>query len=74
MLFFFLCLFDTFEKESDDEFYRFVFRDSHLVGAILLGDAKLATKVKKAVECKSDFSSLLAKHPTAEDVLGFLIE
>ncbi len=66
--------YETFEKESDDEFCRFVFRDSHLVGAILLGDAKLATKVKKAVESKRDFSSLLAKHPTAEDVLGFLAE
>ncbi|MBA7666448.1 hypothetical protein ES703_74529 [subsurface metagenome] len=48
--------YDTFEKESDNEFCRFVFRDSHLVGAILIGDAKLATKVKKAVESKCDFS------------------
>ncbi len=66
--------YDTFEKETDDEFCRFVFRDSHLVGAILLGDAKLATNVKKAVESKWDFSSLLLKHPEAEDVLGFLSE
>jgi len=66
--------YDTFEKETDSEFYRFIFHDSHLVGAILLGDAKLATKVKKAVESKRDFSSLLAKHPTAEVVLGFLAE
>jgi nitrite reductase (NADH) large subunit len=66
--------YETFEKEADSEFYRFVFRDSHLVGAILLGDAKLATQVKKAVEGKCDFSGLLTKHPTAEDVLGFLAE
>ena len=66
--------YETFEKEADSKFYRFVFRDSHLVGAILLGDAKLATKVKKALERKCDFSSLLAKHPSAEDVLGFLTE
>jgi hypothetical protein len=45
-----------------------------VVGAILLGNAKLATQVKKAVEGRCDFSGLLAKHPTAEDVLGFLIE
>ena len=66
--------YDTFEKESDDEFCRFVFRDSHLVGAILLGDAKLATNVKKAVENKRDFSGLLAKHPTVDDVCEFLID
>ena len=66
--------YETFEKEAGSEFFRFVFRDSHLVGAILLGDAKLATQVKKAVEGKCGFSGLLAKHPTAEDVLGFLAE
>ncbi|MGD8501559.1 MAG: hypothetical protein PVJ86_12980, partial [Phycisphaerales bacterium] len=59
---------------TDGRFFRFVFRDSHLVGAILLGDARHVTSVKKAVESKFDFSGLLAKHPTAEDVLGFLIE
>ena len=66
--------YDTFEQESDVGFCRFVFRDSHLVGAILLGDAKLATKVKKAVESNRDFSGLLAKHPKAEDILAFLTE
>jgi len=62
------------EKDADGEFFEFVFRDSHLAGAILLGDAKLATKVKKAVESKCDFSGLLAKHPDAGDVLEFLAE
>jgi NAD(P)H-nitrite reductase large subunit len=66
--------YETFEKESDNEFCRFVFRDSNLVGAILLGDAKLATNVKKAVENKRDFSGLLAKHPAAENVLEFLTQ
>jgi nitrite reductase (NADH) large subunit len=66
--------YQTIDKETDGRFFRFVFRDSHLVGAILLGDARHVTSVKKAVESKFDFSGLLAKHPTAEDVLGFLIE
>jgi len=66
--------YDTFEKEGDNKYYRFVFHDSHLVGGILLGDAKLATKVKKAVENKRDFSGLLAKHPATEDILEFLTE
>ncbi len=66
--------YDTIEKQIDEQFFRFVFRDSHLVGAILLGDAKLATQVKKAVEGKNDFSDLLTKHPDADDVLDFLAE
>jgi nitrite reductase (NADH) large subunit len=66
--------YDTIEKEIDEQYFRFVYRDSHLVGAILLGDAKLATQVKKAVEGKHDFSDLLAKHPAAGDVLDFLVE
>ena len=66
--------YDTFEKEYDNKYCRFLFRDSHLVGAILLGDAKLATKVKKAVENKRDFSGLLAKHPSVENIIEFLTE
>lgn len=66
--------YETIDKETDEQYFRFVFRDSHLVGAILLGDAKLAIPLKKAVEGKHDFSGLLAKHPTAGDVLAFLEE
>jgi len=66
--------YEIIEKEIEGKFFEFVFRDSHLVGAILLGDAGLAAGVKKAVESKLDFSSLLAKHPSAGDVLEFLVE
>jgi len=66
--------FDTVEKQEDDHYFRFVFHDSHLVGAILLVDVKLAAQVKKAVEGRHDFSGLLAKHPSAGDVLDFLAE
>jgi nitrite reductase (NADH) large subunit len=64
--------YETIDKEDDGHFFRFVFRDSHLVGSILLGDAKLATQAKKAIETKRDFSGLLAKHPAADDVMSFL--
>jgi len=64
--------YDVIDKEADGHYFRFVFHDSHLAGAILLGDAKLATQVKKAVEGKHDFSALLAKHPDADDVLDFV--
>ena len=66
--------YDAIEKQADGQYFRFVFHDSHLVGAILLGDAKLATQVKKAVEGKHDFSGLLAKRPAAGDVLDLLCE
>lgn len=66
--------YEIIEKEVESKFFEFVFRDSHLVGAILLGDAGLAAGVKKAVESKMDFSGLLAKHPSASEVLEFLAE
>jgi len=66
--------YDTIEKQADEQYFRFVFHDSHLVGAILLGDAKLATQVKKTIEGKHDFSGLLTKRPAAGDVLDFLAE
>jgi len=64
--------YEAIERQADEQYFRFVFRDGHLAGAILLGDAKLATQVKKAVEGKHDFSGLLAKHPDVGDVLDFL--
>jgi len=66
--------YDTIEKQADEQYFRFVFHDSHLVGSILLGDAKLATQVKKAIEGKHDFLGLLTKRPAAGDVLDFLAE
>ena len=66
--------YDTIEKQADEQYFRFVFHDSHLVGAILLGDAKLATQVKKTIEGKHDFSGFLTKRPAAGDVLDFLAE
>ena len=66
--------YETIDKEASGQFFSFVFRDSHMVGAILLGDAKLATPAKKAVESTCDFSDLLARHPTAEEVLEYLAE
>jgi nitrite reductase (NADH) large subunit len=64
--------YDTVDQEKDDKFYRFVFRDSHLVGAILLGDTKLATGIKKSIEGKKDFSSILRKRPATEEIAHFI--
>ena len=66
--------YEVIDQEKDEKYFRFVFRDSRLVGAILLGDANLATAVKKAVERKLDFSNLLQRRPRADDVMKDLVE
>ncbi len=60
------------ERETDAAYQRFVFHDSFLVGAILLGDTALIARVKQAVEKREDFSDVLARRPSAEDVLARL--
>lgn len=47
---------------------RFVFRDGCMVGAVLLGDTSLSGGIKKAVESRKEFSGLLRKKPTVEEV------
>ena len=42
--------FRVIDEESDGRYFRFVFRDHRLVGAVLLGDAALTAAVTKAVE------------------------
>ena len=64
--------FRTFDHEADGFYFRFVFRDNRLVGAVLLGDTKLTAKVKKAVESGVDFSKLLTRCPTAPEVIEVL--
>ena len=66
--------FEVIEQESDGRYFQFIFRDTHLVGAILLGDTELTAPVKKAVESRTDFSGLLRKRATAADVLDRLRE
>jgi len=66
--------YETLDRADDSSYFRFIFRDSHLVGAILAGDATVAPRVKKAVESQADFSDLLRKHPQATDVIEYLGE
>jgi len=66
--------FRVVEQEADGTYYRFVFHDSRLVGAVLLGDTSVSAPVKKAIEGGSDFSGLLAHGPAASDVVQHLHE
>lgn len=56
------------EDEAGGAYRRFVFRDSRIVGGILLGDTRHASSLSKAVEKKMDFSGLLAGSPSAQAV------
>lgn len=47
-------------EDAGDVFQQFVFRDSHLVGAVLMGDVSLASAVKKLIESHASCAELLA--------------
>jgi len=64
--------FSAIEQEVDGGYVRFIFRDSHLVGSILLGDATMAPQIKRAIEDHVDFSLLLRGRPTVADVVRFM--
>jgi nitrite reductase (NADH) large subunit len=64
--------FEIIEDDRNGGYFRFVFRDSRLVGSILLGDAALASAVKRVVEEKADFSDILGKRPSTAEVIDDL--
>jgi len=66
--------FEVYEKEVDGKYYGFIFRDTYLVGSILLGDASLTSYVKNAVESSLDFSGLLMKNPDVLDIIDYFAE
>jgi len=47
------------EEEYDIAYYRFVFHDSRLVGAVFVGDASAAAGARKHIEQRTDFSKQL---------------
>lgn len=59
-------------RETDGNYRRFLFRDSHLVGAILIGDTHLAAASLRFVKEHLDASGVLARHPNADDVCAWL--
>ena len=62
----------TIEERGDGTYRLFLFRDGRLKGAILAGDARAAAAVEKAAAEGADYSALLAKHPTAGQVVESL--
>jgi nitrite reductase (NADH) large subunit len=60
------------EEKAPGKYCAFFFKGGCLTGAILLGDARLAAKVKKAVDEKVDFSAVLEDGGGVEEVKGNL--
>jgi len=59
-------------EEKDGNYACFIFREGKMIGAILLGDAKLASTVKTAVESERDFSDLLHEKLSVDKVKAAL--
>ncbi|NTU75791.1 MAG: FAD-dependent oxidoreductase, partial [Anaerolineaceae bacterium] len=49
----------TLDLEQDGRYFGFIFEGSLMVGAILLGDTSLSTKIKKIIEDRLDCASIL---------------
>ncbi len=64
--------FEELEWEEDGAYSRFLLRDCHLVGAILLGDTRLAARIQRAMEKREDFSKFTGKQPSTGDLVEYL--
>lgn len=64
--------YEVIDGELNDHYYYFLFHDTHMVGAILLGDTALSAAAKNTVEQGSDCSRLLQGEHDLQAVLDFL--
>ncbi len=60
--------FQTFERTEQENYSSFVFRDNHLVGSILLGDATLSATLKKLIENQTSCADMLRGAPDARSI------
>ena len=58
--------FQVFEDQDEDNYALFVFRNSFLIGAILLGDTTLASRIKELIEQRVSCTQLLDGADTGE--------
>jgi nitrite reductase (NADH) large subunit len=64
--------FQTFDSRENGQYRCFVFRDGQLVGAILLGEMRLAAAVKNLIEKKVSCTDLLHTNPAIEDIVTYI--
>jgi len=58
--------FQVIETRAGGDYYRFIFRDEHLVGAVFVGDTSLSGRVRHAIEAGTDFSGDILENISAE--------
>ncbi len=56
-------------EETDRGYFRFLFKDGRMSGAIFVGDTQLAATATKAVKTGTDFSAVLDAAPTVDAVI-----
>jgi len=64
--------YEVIEGVLNDHYYSFLFHDTHLVGAILLGDTSASAAAKHVVEQRSDCSTILRSTRDLKAVLDYL--
>jgi len=64
--------FQTFESMEDNQYLWFVFRDGQMVGAILLGDMRLASAIKSLIEKKVSCTDLLHTNPGVKEIVTYI--
>lgn len=60
------------EVNEDGNYYLFSFRNGHLVGAILLGDTRLSSRLKELIETQQSCNELLHAAQKGEDLRKLL--
>jgi nitrite reductase (NADH) large subunit len=64
--------YQIFELAKFGRYHYFMFHDGQLVGAILLGDMKLAAAIKSMIEKKFSCTDLLHTNPDVQAVITFI--
>ncbi len=64
--------YQSFEQMGNDCYHYVVFRDSRLVGAILMGDMGPAAAIKHLIEARTSCSDLLHGNPDMDRILAFI--
>ncbi len=59
----------VFEDEGANSYVEFVFRDGKMVGAILLGHPELSAPSKRAIESKTDFTTILKLATNCSEII-----
>lgn len=64
--------YEEIAEESGGCYYRFLFRDHHLSGAIFVGDTRLSASAANAIKTQTDFSGILRGRASVAGVIEHL--